>query len=54
MMPIGPLMIEHRLSERMGGLLGQEAMLAEFAAIDRKMIHGKYRALVEAYEGTRA
>ncbi len=32
----------------------QDAMLAEFDAFDREMIHEKYRTLVEAYEKLRA
>lgn len=41
MMPIGPLMVEHRLIER---------MLAEFHEFDRALIHEHYRRVVERLE----
>jgi len=52
----GPLMIEHRLIERMLNLVNKVAYLSEeeeqstlmeFWEFDRKMIHEKYETLVQ-------
>ena len=66
MLPTGPLMIEHRLIERMVALAKAEAdrasmeyfteaerdgMLAEFHEFDRGMIHERYQKTVERFEG---
>ncbi len=44
MLPIGPLMTEHRLIER------KEDMLKESVEFDSKMIHEKYEEAVEKAE----
>lgn len=58
MKPIGPLMWEHRLIEKMLQVVVKEAelniMLREFQEFDRKMIHEKYERLVESFTGEKA
>ena len=65
MQPRGPVMMEHRLIERMIALMDkiffpaamnclsvaeQKAMLDEFYEFDRSMIHAKYKSVVDALE----
>ena len=44
MMPVGPLMIEHRLIKRM-------IKIGEMGEFDKNMIHEKYAKVVKSYEG---
>jgi hypothetical protein len=49
----GPLMIEHRLIERMLSVMTdaeEQIMIAAFREFDRGMIHEKYQSVVETLE----
>jgi hypothetical protein len=50
-LPAGALMIEHRLIERMLGLMREtQEMLNAFKDFDSRLIDAKYREIVAGYE----